>query len=406
MIVLRYLAGLFNRAQVRLFQFSDKSTIWRYGSLLVKNNHRAVIIRTGLVNESFYGVTYDISFPCPDCVEQKSSEPWQFSSTLVRRAIELNSPSIQCHRLFHIASVTDLQAVIPPDSKSNYDLHLEQSVRDLKAYKQNIAVDVVFLYPPDNVPSDSEKLTKIDPRQIKDDLAKHGLKVWSPDSMCEFKIENHFLIIKEARFILFGISSELVLNESNKNLYDAYQTIQNFLRKPIIPILFGMDKRWQETPLGIAMTDVLYIKMQEKKRYELKMQEIIERLQHDKTKNEFERLRDQPTDVFISYCWTNSYDAVSKGTKSTSTSLGWGDPRTLKDFLEQRDLSVWMDITRLGKSGVLHDIVQGLKKTKVVIACVSDEYTDSDTCKNEFLFAKNTLRLPVILAVFGLGDKW
>jgi len=39
-------AGLFNRAQVRLFQFSDKSTIWRYGSLLVKNNHRAVIMRT------------------------------------------------------------------------------------------------------------------------------------------------------------------------------------------------------------------------------------------------------------------------------------------------------------------------------------------------------------------------
>ncbi|CAF4576251.1 unnamed protein product, partial [Didymodactylos carnosus] len=46
------------------------------------------------------------------------------------------------------------------------------------------------------------------------------------------------------------------------------------------------------------------------------------------------------------------------------------------------------------------------KNTKVFIACVSDEYTESDTCKNEFLFAKNTLRLPVILAVFGLGDKW
>lgn len=23
----------------------------------------------GLVNESFFGVTYDIAFPCPDCVE-------------------------------------------------------------------------------------------------------------------------------------------------------------------------------------------------------------------------------------------------------------------------------------------------------------------------------------------------
>lgn len=84
-----------------------------------------------------------------------------------------------------------------------------------------------------------------------------------------------------------------------------------------------------------------------------------------------------------------------------------------------------MDITRLGKSGVLHDIVQvykmiffcsyfksifiifkGLKTTKLVIACVSDEYTQSEVCRNEFLFAKNTLRLPVILAIFGSGDKW
>jgi hypothetical protein len=54
-----YVAGLFNRAQVRLFQFSDKSTIWRYGSLLVKNNHRAVIIRTdGLFDILFYSIVY------------------------------------------------------------------------------------------------------------------------------------------------------------------------------------------------------------------------------------------------------------------------------------------------------------------------------------------------------------
>ncbi len=49
---------------------------------------------------------------------------------------------------------------------------------------------------------------------------------------------------------------------------------------------------------------------------------------------------------------------------------------------------------------------KGLKNTKLVIACVSDEYTQSEVCRNEFLFAKNTLRLPVILAVFGSGDKW
>lgn len=41
-----------------------------------------------------------------------------------------------------------------------------------------------------------------------------------------------------------------------------------------------------------------------------------------------------------------------------------------------------------------------------MIACVSDEYTQSEICRSEFLFAKNTLRLPVILAIFGGSDKW
>ncbi|CAF5140530.1 unnamed protein product, partial [Rotaria sp. Silwood1] len=76
------------------------------------------------------------------------------------------------------------------------------------------------------------------------------------------------------------------------------------------------------------------------------------------------------------------------------------------DYFEERGLRVWMDINCLGRAGVLHDIVHGLKNTKLVIACVSDEYTQSEVCRNEFLFAKNTLRLPVVLGIFGIGDKW
>ena len=38
-------AGLFNRAQVRLFQITDNKTIWKNGSLLKKNNHVALILR-------------------------------------------------------------------------------------------------------------------------------------------------------------------------------------------------------------------------------------------------------------------------------------------------------------------------------------------------------------------------
>lgn len=64
-----------------------------------------------------------------------------------------------------------VQALIPPDSKSNYDLHLEYSVRDLKSYKQNMTVDVVYIYPADHIPTLSQIEMKIDPRRIKDDLA-------------------------------------------------------------------------------------------------------------------------------------------------------------------------------------------------------------------------------------------
>ena len=84
-------AGLFNRAQVRLFQLTNNKIIWRNGSLVKKNNHLALITRLEnkikveargiqpenliflihevietLIAESFNGVIYDFSFPCPD----------------------------------------------------------------------------------------------------------------------------------------------------------------------------------------------------------------------------------------------------------------------------------------------------------------------------------------------------
>lgn len=36
-------AGLFNRIQVRLFQYADASSLWKSGSLLKKSNHKALI---------------------------------------------------------------------------------------------------------------------------------------------------------------------------------------------------------------------------------------------------------------------------------------------------------------------------------------------------------------------------
>jgi hypothetical protein len=133
--------------------------------------------------------------------------------------------------------------------------------------------------------------------------------------MREFKIENHFLVVKEAAFIIFGISTELIENPQNKNLYDAFQTIINILRKPIIPILFGNDMKWKESDIGVVLSDKLYVNMQNPKRYEHRIVELIDLIEQEKNNNTNKNLqnKDQPTDVFVSYCWANSHDAVSKG---------------------------------------------------------------------------------------------
>jgi len=132
--------------------------------------------------------------------------------------------------------------------------------------------------------------------------------------MKEFKIENHYLVLKEAGFIIFGISSELTQNPENKNLCDAFHTIMNILRKPIIPVLFGSDMKWKEAEIGLALSDTLYVNMQNPKRYDHRINELTELIEHEKSNGDkSKQLRDQPTDVFISYCWVNSHDAVCKG---------------------------------------------------------------------------------------------
>jgi len=54
---------------------------------------------------------------------------------------------------------------------------LEYSVRDLKSYKQNVAVDIVYIYPSEHIPATSEINDKVDPRKIKDDLTSIPYKI-------------------------------------------------------------------------------------------------------------------------------------------------------------------------------------------------------------------------------------
>lgn len=66
-------------------------------------------------------------------------------------------------------------------------------------------------------------------------------------------------------------------------------------------------------------------------------------------------------DIFISYCWQNSHDAVNNGTQARHGALGYADPRKIKEFLEKKGLSCWLDIEQMGKVGVF---LQFLKRDK------------------------------------------
>ncbi|RUS71044.1 hypothetical protein EGW08_021190 [Elysia chlorotica] len=60
----------------------------------------------------------------------------------------------------------------------------------------------------------------------------------------------------------------------------------------------------------------------------------------------------------------------------------------------------------MGQEGFFEDLADGLRKAKVMVAFVSDEYAMSKNCKMEFRFAVSTLKIPTVLAVVGTGYAW
>jgi len=63
-----------------------------------------------------------------------------------------------------------------------------------------------------------------------------------------------------------------------------------------------------------------------------------------------------------------------------------------------------MDISE--KLSVMKNANALMKKAKVFVACISDDYVQDQTCRMEFQFAKSTLKKPVVPLVFGSGKEW
>ncbi len=95
-------------------------------------------------------------------------------------------------------------------------------------------------------------------------------------------------------------------------------------------------------------------------RYETSMPEMVA-LAKKKLASVGRRVAEPRCDVFLSYCRVNSRAAVERGTPLKSRdSLGWADPRALKQFLAERGYSVWVDFERVGSHRTLfEDIAEG-----------------------------------------------
>ncbi|XP_033763307.1 uncharacterized protein LOC117344606 [Pecten maximus] len=419
-------AGLFNRAQVRLHQFAEKGILWKKGMFLKKNNHIAVVLQDSsgsvlvkaqgfrpenmiflvhevfetLITDAYSGVQYDFQIPCMECQNMHLSEPSMFSAVKIHRAAELKAPFLQCDNLFHVLSISELQNGLPPDKNVDLDNHLRRSVQELHDLGEGVKVNMVFVYSKRNVPSLQDEGKCVHPGTIMEDLRGAGYNVAFCDNPETADMSALTLTMKTAKVVLIGISDELCETEACRNIIIF---VKETLRKPIVLVVLGKGMKWKESNIYITLNDEVYVKMQDPKVYKSKFAELKDAIQKKVSKKSV--VEDQPV-CFVSYCWSNSHDAISKGSRKKEGALGWGDPRKVKNFLESKGISCWLDIERVGGGGLFEDIAGGLRKAQVVVACVSDEYANSTNCQMEFRFALCQLRLPIILAVVGTGYQW
>jgi hypothetical protein len=386
-------SGLFNRIQSRLYNYSEDSIFWKMGTFLRKNNHIALVLNIPekssieirvqgvkpeniiflihevietLINESLNGIKYDFSFPCPECVEALCTEPGMISSFLVRRAHELKAPYIQCHKFFHTILIQEMLSIMPSVDgvSSNFDLNLEYSLRDLKKMKTEMKYDVTFWYCKSDVPPSGEDnpTNCINPLKVIEHIKKENYALWYPKSEKDFKMDKITLAIKESKMVILGISDQFAQDDLSLQVFEL---VKNIIKKSYLIVEFGKSgvRKWLEDPVFASVCCDVRVIMQDPKRYPSKIVEVIEGIERQiKDSRIDKKLEQTPPDLFISYCWSNSHDAVKKGTKAGPTSLGWCDPRDLIAFFKKHNIECWVDINEAGSGGGLFgEITKGKK---------------------------------------------
>ncbi|XP_053405125.1 uncharacterized protein LOC123565346 [Mercenaria mercenaria] len=403
-------AGLFNRAQIILFQYRSCFILSRDSEMVVTaqgprpENILFLVheVFEGLIAESFHGVTYDFTMPCPECQRMVVKDPHLFAASTIRRALDMQAPFLQCIKYFHTISCATLQTLLPPDSHSDFDAQLIHCVQGLKHLRKDLAADIFISYCfKDN---QLNKSSFILPSRVHSDLVNKGYKCWykgqeesqSTDEMAKALIDSSVFVA----FVSVNYADDI-------DCVNIFKYARLVLKKTMIVVAIGDGFEWKHSKLGILLSDEVFVNMTKPKLeyYNSKFEELLRTLK-DKSEVDAETQASPKPQVFFSYTWVNSSQAVALGTREIPGALGYGDPRELKTFLEEQGIRCWIDVERVGMNGLFDDIAEGLLSAKVVIVCVSDEYASSSTCQMEFRYAANTLKLPIIMAVVGTGDNW
>ncbi|XP_069138297.1 uncharacterized protein [Argopecten irradians] len=421
--------GLFNRAQVRLHGISEESVLWKRGSFIKKNGQLALIQQIGdsllhvkvqgprpdnllffihevfesLIKESFYGVAYDCKIPCPDCVSQYVKDPHMFKETGVRRAMELKAPFLQCHKYFHTTPVLSLQGVLAPDDSKDYEVHLNNDVSALKQMQNEMTVDIFISYCAKDAPSDRSKV--IHPADVCADLEKEGYTCYFPQGKDLTSREEMARRLVHASIFLVFVSNNFA---KDPVCCDMYKYAVNTMKKMTICVTVGENFDWQgSSTLGVFISDVIFVNMINSKKsvYKTKFGDLLTALQ--KNEQLITGKQDSSSHAcFISYAWVNSHQAVELGSKKKDGALGFGDPREIKEFLENNGIPCWIDVEQINVNDQLfYRLFKGLSESRIMVAFVSDEYALSENCCKEIRFAVQ-LKVPVIVAVVGTGNAW
>ena len=257
-----------------------------------------------------------------------------------------------------------------------------------------------------------------DPADMEVFLREQGFTVARQTRSGNQDLKQVATMMKHAKIFIACISDQYVNNEKCRM---EFQYAKSTLRKPVIPLVVGDGSfNWTASVVGLLIAGELFIHFRDKEILEAKNAELLSTVRNyipsegetDAPGNDVHdaSMDSGPADIFLSYCWSNSLKAKDAKQITNLTGNQLSDPRFLKERISKLGYNVWLDVEQLKSAdpnaGLFGQIADGLNASKVVIPCISDEYSKSQNCRMEFQFALKSLNKPVVPIVVGQGDEW